>query len=112
MTTNSNGNDFNNWLNGALYFFAAALTPLQAIYSTDAAISTRNVIAAIISGLIAGFAALKAYRSTGFADAGGGSGGSSAPKEVIVANTEAAPVPTLETPAPSPITKRTKKVTV
>jgi hypothetical protein len=76
-------NNLTLWGQGLIYFLLGALGPLQALYSTNAELSTRNVMAACIGGLISGLAALKAFMSTTYSDSGAADVD---PKQVVVAN--------------------------
>jgi len=53
---------------GGLYTISAALTPLLAILATGVEVTDRIVSTMIISGIIAGAIAAKAFTSTVFAD--------------------------------------------
>lgn len=56
-------------LQGALYTIIGALTPIGAVLASDTDLSSQRTIATmIVTGLIAGATALKAFLSTTFAD--------------------------------------------
>ena len=55
-------------IQGALYTIIGALTPVVALLTSNEELDNRKIAVMIISGLVAGATALKAYLSTTFAD--------------------------------------------
>ena len=100
-------NNLTLWGQGLIYFLLGALGPLQALYSTNAELSTRNVMAACIGGLISGLAELKAFMSTTYSDSGAAD---AVPKTVVVEQPANNPIPTIETAGKSILpSKKAKK---
>lgn len=54
-------------IQGALYTIIGALTPVTALLNTEQALTNRVITVMIVSGIIAGATALKAFLSTTFA---------------------------------------------
>jgi Flp pilus assembly pilin Flp len=57
-------------LQGGLYTLIAALTPVANTLASDATLTTRAAICLVITAIIAGATALKAFLSTTFSDSG------------------------------------------
>ena len=55
-------------IQGSLYFIIGALTPVGAVLASSNEMDHRAVAAMIVTGLVAGATALKAFFSTTFAD--------------------------------------------
>lgn len=59
------------FVQGALFTIIGALTPVIAVLSSDTALTQRTIAVLVISGLVSGATALKAFLSTTFADSPG-----------------------------------------
>lgn len=55
-------------LQGGLYTVLGALPPVAAVLASNAELTARSIICLIISGIIGGATALKAFLSTNFAE--------------------------------------------
>lgn len=100
------------YLEGALFFLIGGLTPVGAILASEVSLSNRTTAAMIVSGIIGGSTALKAYLSTKFASTTangttttsvatpGGSGTLTAPPPVEPPPA-VTPVPVVVVPAPT-----------
>ena len=55
-------------LEGSLYFFISALTPVIAFLESDRDLTSRSISCTILAGLVAGAVSLKAFLSQSRAD--------------------------------------------
>lgn len=83
-------------IQGALYAIPAALTPLAAALLGEQPLSARMIAGLIITGIIQGAIAVKAFTSTTYSDSGTGDQPSLPPKKVEIKMPPGKAVPTEE----------------
>ena len=85
-------------IQGGLYTLVAALTPVANTLASDATLTPRATVCLVITAVIAGATALKAFLSTTFSDSGAAEVPAKEPKPVRIEQPADEPIPVREEP--------------